>query len=333
MSFHTLFNISRLAIAMSVSGLIAGVPVFTAMAQTDKQQEAQVPGYYRYQVGNAVVTALYDGYSNIPTSLLKNIEAKDIQTLLAKMFQEEGKEGVQTAVNAYLVKMNSELVLIDSGAAKCFGPTMGNIVDNIYAAGYKPEDVKVVLLTHMHPDHICGLIAADGKAVFPNATVVASQDEKDFWLNPKITAAAPNEHKPFFKMAQDSVTPYQAKGAFRTFKNGESIIPGIDSLATPGHTPGHTSFMLKSSGKEMLIWGDIVHAHSIQFANPEVSIEFDTDNKRAVETRKATFEKAAKEKWLIAGAHLPFPGIGHVRRDAQGYAWVPVEYTPLSEQQ
>ncbi|WP_249418523.1 MBL fold metallo-hydrolase [Citrobacter freundii] len=320
-----------MAIAMSVSGLVAGVPVFNAAAQSTVQQEAQVPGFYRYQVGDAVVTAVYDGYINLSTSLLKGIEAKDIQTLLAKMFQEEGKEGVQTAVNAYLVKMNNELVLIDSGAAKCFGPTMGNIVDNIRAAGYKPEDVKTVLLTHMHPDHICGLITADGKAAFPNATVVVSQDEKDFWLNPKIAAAASDEHKPFFKMAQDSVAPYQARGAFRTFKSGENVIPGIDSLATPGHTPGHASFMLKSAGKEMLIWGDIVHAHAVQFANPKVSIEFDTDSKKAVATRKATFEKAAKEKWLVAGAHLPFPGIGHIRHDAQGYAWVPVEYAPLVE--
>lgn len=331
MNLHKFFHVSHLAIAMSVSGVIAGVPVFASMARATVQQEAQVPGYYRYQVGDVVVTALYDGYSNIPTSLLMGIEAKDIQTLLAKMFQEEGKEGVQTAVNAYLVKINNELVLIDSGAAKCFGPTMGNIVDNIRAAGYRPENVNTVLLTHMHPDHICGLITADGKAVFPNASVVVSQDEKDFWLNPKIASVASDEHKPFFKMAQDSVAPYMTRNALHTFKNGENVIPGIDALDTPGHTPGHTSFMLKSAGKEMLIWGDIVHAHAVQFANPEVSIEFDTDNKKAVETRKAIFEKAAKEKWLVAGAHLSFPGIGHVRHDAQGYAWVPVEYAPLTE--
>ncbi|MED9750959.1 MBL fold metallo-hydrolase [Escherichia coli] len=330
MNLNKFLNVSRLAIAMSVSGIIAGVPAFTAMAQPTAQQETQVPGYYRYQVGDATVTAVYDGYINLSSTLLKGIEAKDIQTLLAKMFQEEGKEGVQTAVNAYLVKMNNELVLIDSGAAKCFGPTMGNIVDNIRAAGYKPEDVKTVLLTHMHPDHICGLITAEGKAVFPNATVVASQDENDFWLNPKVAAAASDEHKPFFKMAQEAVAPYQARGAFRTFKSGDNIIPGIDSLPTPGHTPGHTSFMLKSAGKEMLIWGDIVHSHAVQFADPEVSIEFDTDSKQAVETRKATFEKAAKGKRLVAGAHLPFPGIGHVRHDVQGYAWVPVEYAPLA---
>ncbi|WP_340532876.1 MBL fold metallo-hydrolase [Escherichia coli] len=329
MNLHKLFSVSRLAIAMSLSGIVAGVPVFTAMAQPAAQQETQVPGYYRYQVGDAVVTAVYDGYINLSSTLLKGIEAKDIQPLLARMFQEEGKEGVQTAVNAYLVKMNNELILIDSGAAKCFGPTMGNIVDNIRAAGYQPEDVKTVLLTHMHPDHICGLISADGKAVFSNATVIASEDEKNFWLNPKIAAAASEEHKPFFKMAQDAVAPYLAKNAFRTFKSGDNVIPGISSLPTPGHTPGHTSFMLESAGKQMLIWGDIVHSHSVQFANPDVSIEFDTDNKQAVETRKTTFEKAAKGKWLVAGAHLPFPGIGHVRHDAQGYAWVPVEYAPL----
>ncbi|HAY0242426.1 hypothetical protein RCO11_05980 [Escherichia coli] len=110
MNLNKFLNVSRLAIAMSVSGIIAGVPAFTAMAQPTAQQETQVPGYYRYQVGDATVTAVYDGYINLSSTLLKGIEAKDIQTLLAKMFQEEGKEGVQTAVNAYLVKMNNELV-------------------------------------------------------------------------------------------------------------------------------------------------------------------------------------------------------------------------------
>lgn len=316
---------------MSVCGLAAALPMSNAMAESNIQQETQVPGYYRYQVGDAVVTAVYDGYINLASSLLKDIDAKDIQTLLAKMFQEEGSEGVQTAVNAYIVKMNNELVLIDSGAAKCFGPTMGNIVDNIKAAGYAPDQVKKVLLTHMHPDHICGLVTADGKAAFPNATVIASQSEKDFWLNPKVAEAAPEGSKPFFKMAQDSIEPYLAKGAFRTFKSGDNVLPGIDSLPTPGHTPGHTSFMLTSANKNMLIWGDIVHSHAVQFANPEVSIEFDTDNKLAVETRKQTFEEAAQGKWLVAGAHLPFPGIGHVRKDERGYTWVPVEYAQLAK--
>lgn len=339
MKFSKVFFGSRPTLVFIISVLSVLMPATYIRAQTTEQhsiekqntekQTSQVPGYYRYMVGDFVVTALYDGYVNISPDLLKGMGSKEIQTLISRMFQAQGKDGVQTAVNAYLIKTNDSLVLIDTGAAKCFGPTLGNVIDNIRASGYTPEAVDKVLLTHMHPDHMCGLVTADGKAAFPNATVIASQEEKDFWFDPKIIAATSDELRPFFKMAQEAAAPYIAKDAFRTFKGGDNIMPGIDSLPTQGHTPGHSSYILRSEDNGMLVWGDIVHSHSVQFANPEVSIEFDSDNEKAVATRKAIFEQVAQEKWLIGGAHLPFPGMGHVRKETDGYTWVPVEYAPI----
>lgn len=328
-------NIRKKTIAACLALAFAGIattalPLSALAAPSQQQQQTQVPGYYRYAVGDFTVTAVYDGFVNISPTLLKGIEAKDAEALFQRMFQVTGKDGVQTAVNAFLVDNGKDLVLIDSGAASCFGPTTGNMLNNIRAAGYAPEAVKTVLLTHMHPDHICGLVA-EGKAVFPNATVMASQGESDFWLSAQAMAAAPEAHRASFKTAQDAIAPYAAKNAFRTFNNGDTILPGIDAVPTPGHTPGHTSLMLHSGQDKMLIWGDIVHSHSVQFARPEVAIEYDSDSQKAVETRKAVFAEAAKGKWLIGGAHLPFPGIGHVRQEDKGYAWVPVEYAPLPQ--
>ena len=103
------------------------------------------------------------------------------------------------------------------------------------------------------------------------------------------------------------------------------------ALPTHGHTPGHTAYLFASKSKRLLIWGDILHSHSIQFQHPEVSIEFDTDQKQAIATREALFAQASKEAWMIAGAHLPFPGLGHIRREDSGYAWIPVEFSPIHD--
>jgi glyoxylase-like metal-dependent hydrolase (beta-lactamase superfamily II) len=323
---NTRHPLRQLFLALSLGVLsAAGTSAIHAApaAQTD-----QAPGFYRQVIGDSTVTALYDGYIELKPSLLKGLESKDIEKLLARTFQKTDP-GFQTAVNAYLVHTGSNLVLIDAGASKCFGPTLGNIVQNIEAAGYQATDVDTVLVTHMHPDHLCGVTSAEGKAAFPNATLLASQGDADFWLSDKIAAAAPEGAKPLYKMAQDAVAPYKAAEKFRTFKNGDALLPGLSVVPTPGHTPGHTSFLLESKGQNLLIWGDIIHSHAVQMQHPEVSMEFDVDSAQAIKTRKELMEKVAGTGWWIAGAHLPFPGIGHIRKEQKGYAWVPAEYGPL----
>ena len=292
------------------------------------QRTEQVSGFYRQQVGSMAVTALYDGYLGIGIDLLHGAGKESIQALLAGKFVVQLKDGVQTSVNAYLVDTGKHLVLVDTGAGQCFGPTAGNIGDNIKAAGYAPEDVDTVLLTHLHPDHVCGLLSKDGKAAFPNAVVWAAKEDQDFWLSKEIAAAAPEANRPFFKMTQDAVAPYAAKKALRSFTHDTEVLPGLTPVASFGHTPGHTGFLVKSGDEALFIWGDIVHSHAVQFRHPEVSFEFDSDQQQAVSTRKRIFEKAAAERWLVGGAHLPFPGLGHVRKEGTGYEWVPVEYMP-----
>ena len=294
------------------------------MAQT------QVPGYYRIQLGQFEITALYDGAIELDTKLLKNTSAAELQRLLSRMFV--GNPKMQTAVNAYLINTGSHLVLVDTGAGKVFGPSLGFVLQNMKAAGYEPAQVDTVILTHLHGDHMGGLIDASGQPLFPKAKILVSQSESDFWLSSKTAEAAPIDRQPRFKMVRDIAAPYLASGQWQTFADGSMLVPGIRAVKANGHTPGHTAYAVESEGHNLLIWGDLVHAHAVQFARPGVAIDFDSDQKQAIATRRSIMKAVAASKSLVAGMHLPFPGIGHVRADGKdSYSWVPIEFGPLAK--
>lgn len=308
------------------SALLAAATISTSAAWSQTQE--QVPGYYRKAVGDYVVTAVYDGYIDLNPGHLKGLTPSEVQALVAHEFQAK-EQLIQTAVNAYLVQMGKKLILVDSGSSDCFGPTMGRMVENIRAAGFRPEDIQDVLLTHMHPDHACGVTLPDGTAAFPNAIVWAEAKDAAFWLNDKTAARLPAGQGEFVTMAKKAIAPYASKGRFKQFNAGDILFPGVRALGSHGHTPGHTSYVLTSGNETLLLWGDIVHFHAVQLPHPEVTIEVDVDPPAAVRSRKAILEQAAENRWLVAAAHHPFPGIGHIRRETVGYSWVPVEYGPV----
>lgn len=314
--------------ALTVAALIG----FAALARAEAPMvQTQVPGYYRVQLGQFEVTALHDGAIELDTKLLHNASATDLQRLLSRMFV--GNPKMQTAVNAYLVNTGRHLVLVDTGAAQLFGPSLGFVLQNMKAAGYEPAQVDTVVITHLHGDHIGGLNDAGGKPLFPKAKILVSQADNDFWLSQKIADAAPAQYQRFFQMAREVAAPYVASGQWQTFGEGSVLVPGVQAVRANGHTPGHTAYAVESDGQKLLIWGDVVHAHAVQFAKPGVSIEFDTDQKQAVATRRSLMKAMAASKSLVAGMHLPFPGIGHVRADGKGtYSWVPIEFAALPKQ-
>jgi glyoxylase-like metal-dependent hydrolase (beta-lactamase superfamily II) len=309
------------------TALIALLPIARADAPL---AQGQVPGYYHYQLGQFQVTALFDGAIELDTKLLKNAKPADLQRLLSRMFV--GNPKMQTAVNAYLINTGKQLVLIDAGAAKLFGPSLGYVLDNMKAAGYDPAQVDTVVITHLHGDHIGGLNDANGRPAFPKARVMVPRADHDFWLSQKVADKAPEGMKAFFKIARDTAAPYQGVGRWQPFNDGTTLAPGIRAVAANGHTPGHTAYAVESAGQKLLIWGDLVHAHAVQFAKPDVSIEFDVDQKQAIATRREVMKSVAESKTLVAGMHLPFPGLGHVRSEGKGsYTWVPIEFSPLQK--
>lgn len=308
--------------------LAAGLALaWAGVAQADAPlQKTQVAGYYRQQLGSFEVTALNDGIIQLDTKLLHNATPKELQQQLRQHLR---PNPVPTAVNAYLVNTGNKLILVDSGAATLFGPGMGLLLSNLKAAGYAPEQVDDILITHFHGDHVGGLTTADGKAVFPNATVHAGKAEIDFWLSPEQTAKAPDGMKPFFKMAQASLKPYAEANRLKTISGDVELVPGVKAVGTPSHTPGHTSYLFESQGQSLLVIGDLIHFSTVQFDKPGVSIDFDSDQKHAVPMRKKIFTWAAQDHILVAGAHLPFPGLGQIRADGKkSYTWIPVDFTP-----
>ena len=187
-----------------------------------------------------------------------------------------------------------KLVLIDAGAGKLFGPTLGNLVDNLKAAGYQPEQVDEIYITHMHGDHVGGLMAGD-KLAFPNAIVRADKRDADFWLSQANLDAAPKGAKDFFKGAMASINPYIAAGKFKPFDGSGELVPGVTAVSTYGHTKGHTIYVVESKGQKMAVLGDLMHVAAVQFPNPSVTIQFDTDSKMAAAQRKKLYAEAARQ--------------------------------------
>lgn len=314
------------AIGLAVA-LASGISSAQAPAQAPAQVGTQVPGYFRLAVGDYEVTALFDGYNDLSPKLLKGLSQSQIRALLARRSIET--PGVQTAFNAFLVNTGKQLILVDTGAGQCIGATAGMLLDNMKAAGYEPSQVDAILLTHLHLDHVCGLVDAEQKPVFANATVYAAKAEADYWLDSQAIAKAPEGAKPYFKIAQDSTGPYVAQGRFKTFDAGQSPVPGVvDAELEAGHTPGSTTYRFTSQGQSILFMGDLVHNLAVQFEHPEVSIGFDVDSQQAIKRRAKVFSDAVASKTWVTAAHLPFPGIGHIAAEGKHFQWVPVEYGP-----
>ncbi|MGA0610470.1 MBL fold metallo-hydrolase [Caldimonas sp. KR1-144] len=288
------------------------------------QQKTQAPGFYRMMLGEFEITALSDGTVDLPVDqLLTRTTPAKVNKVLAANYL---KSPLETSVNGFLINTGSKLVLVDTGAAGLFGPTLGKLVANLKAAGYQPEQVDEVYITHMHPDHVGGL-AAGGQAAFPNAVVRVDKHDADFWLSDANYEKAPKDAKGMFEGARGAVAPYVAAGRFKPFDGDTELVPGVKARANHGHTPGHSVFMVESQGHKLLLWGDLMHVAAVQFPQPQVTIEFDSDSPAAAVQRKKLFAEAAKQGYLVGGAHLSFPGLGHLRAEGAGYRFVPVNYS------
>lgn len=298
----------------------------------------QVPGYYHQRIGALQVTALFDGVVTLPRAQILGLTPAQIDALLQGRYVPEGPQGLQTAVNAYLVQTGGRRVLVDAGTADCFGAGLGQVQANLRATGVEPGQIDDVLLTHAHPDHLCGVLGLDGAPAYPNATLWLDDSELKYWEGHESEARTPKALNFVIGLTRRALAPYRQAGRVRSFRPGDALPAGIQALASPGHTPGHTSCLIDGGpatrathgAQKLLVWGDVVHYHVLQFAQPAASFEPDVDRQAAIASRRALLADAARHGWWVAGAHLPFPGLGHVRAAGKGYAWVPVEFSPLA---
>jgi glyoxylase-like metal-dependent hydrolase (beta-lactamase superfamily II) len=280
--------------------------------------DKQIAPVYHRRIGDIVITALSDGVAVRTHEMMRNVSEADAADYLARAFRTQ----FVLSINAFLVRTPTQTILIDTGSGTYLGPDAGHLMGNLATAGVSPETIDAVLLTHMHPDHSAGLADREtGQAHFPNAELVVHEAEFTHWFDEAAMARASAREKALmFQQAREQTAPYADRT--RRFTSGE-VAPGITALPLPGHTPGHTGFLIESGGQSLLIWGDIVHMPEVQVPNPAVAMVVDVDPALAAETRAKVFDRVATDRVLVTGMHLHFPGFGHLARDGESYRFVP----------
>ena len=286
--------------------------------------KTQAPSPYQFELGNFNITVLSDG--TIPLDLydlLINTTPGKIDSLLHQSFL---TNPVETSINVFAINTGDKIVLVDTGSGEMFGPQLGGrLQTSLKAVGYAPEDIDVILLTHIHADHSGGLVKG-GQRIFPVATVYVSQADVDFWLDRANAERVPPDRRRSFDQAVKAVKPYLDAGKLKPFADETEILSGITTHLTPGHTPGHCCYRVESGGESIVFLGDLLHFASVQLPNPETTIIFDVDSNAAAAQRAKQLAIFEKSRCLVAGAHLPFPGVGHIRGEDRGYGWVPMRY-------
>ena len=279
------------------------------------------PGYfYRFDLGNAEVTVVSDGPLPLgpPKGTFVGVPDDEVKKMLADNFLPT--DNVVLEQNSPIVNTGDKLILFDTGMGtlKLFGPTTGRQQKSMQEAGIRPEDIDAVVFSHAHIDHIGGVVDESGKVLFPNAQYYIAQSDLDFWTD---EGKAGGPLKDFIAHARKNLLPVRDRLVF--FKDGQEFLPGVQAIAAPGHTVGHTIFMITSNGKSLCFVGDLSHHPILLLEKPRMQFSYDTDPKQAAETRVRLLEMLASNKIPIMTYHYAWPGIGHIAKTAEGFHFYP----------
>jgi glyoxylase-like metal-dependent hydrolase (beta-lactamase superfamily II) len=278
---------------------------------------------HRFKLGEFEFTAVRDGQVTLDqpwTVFGEDQKPEDVQAFAKKYNVPTDKHTI--TFTPLVVNTGNEVVLFDTGWGSG-NPGRGALAASLAPAGYKLEDVDVVVLTHFHPDHMGGLMDGD-KPVFPNARYVLGETEHNFWTNAAQNAGGT---KDFYDLTKAKVTPLVAKASF--VKDGGTVASGITAMDTAGHTPGHLSYMVESAGQKLLITGDVCNHYVLSMSKPRWHVLFDMDKEKAVATRIRVMDMLAADHIPMFGYHMPFPAVGYVerhRRDGGHYHWQSAGY-------
>jgi glyoxylase-like metal-dependent hydrolase (beta-lactamase superfamily II) len=304
--------------AASLAALGAGLPKVAQAAAP--MLGVSRPTVYRFKLGSFEVTTLLDGYIQ-PPSLHPTFGANQPLDAVQGLARANGISPTKFE-NPYvptLVNTGKELVLFDAGNPKGRQPTTGNLREVIATAGYKPEQIDIVVITHGHPDHIGGLIT-DGKPTYPNARIVFGEVEFEFWKKGEVREARKQNLELFNKIA----LPFGEKATF--LKPDGEVVSGIRAVNAYGHSPGMMAYHVESENQRLLIWGDVANHYVVSIQQPEWHVGFDDIKDMAVATRKRIFDMVSTDKIPVSGFHMPFPSIGFVEKSGTSYRWVPAAY-------
>ena len=286
---------------------------------------ASRPTHYRFKLGEFEITTIYDGALAIPKVYPifgKNQKIEDVKAYLIQNNLPTDKMTI--SFTPVIVNTGKEVVMFDSGyGEERRAKGAGKAATALAAAGFTPDQIDIIVITHCHPDHVSGLME-NGKAVFPNARYVAGDVEYNFWSKKDLLESSNKSMVRRAQAVQNNVVPLAEKIEF--IKPGADVVTGITSVKAFGHTPGHMCFHIESAGKRFLIFADVTNHYVVSLAKPDWHCVFDMDAEAAVVTRKKILDMIAADKIPSAGYHMPFPAVGYVEKRGAGYRWVPASY-------
>ena len=302
------------ASATTALGLFGGTSVTQAKSP---MLNTPAPAFYRFKLGTMEATVVSDGPLAIgdPKNTFRGPTAEDISKMMSDEFLPT--DNVVLDQNVLVINSGDKLALFETGMSSVKRTdAMGRLVASLKQSGIDPNDIDAVIPTHAHIDHIGGIMAADGSRNFPNAQICISQADLQYWTDDK-RLGTPGEGSSL--AAKKNLLPNRDRIVF--YKDGQEVIPGVQAMHTPGHTVGHTSFVINSGGKSLFVVGDLMH-HVILVANPRMEVAFDTDPKQGIETRIKVMDMLAAQRMPALVYHMPWPGVGHFAKQGDGFRYV-----------
>ncbi|MEQ1710174.1 MAG: MBL fold metallo-hydrolase [Hyphomicrobium sp.] len=303
------------AVASAAFGLGKSLTVIApALAQ---KTPAPAGGFHKYKVGSFDCTAVYDGIwekAHDP-AFIKNASVDDVKAALKAAGLTD--EFVSIPFTPLVVKTEKDLILFDAGTGGQVQPTAGKLHANMAAAGIDPTKITKVMISHFHPDHLFGLMQKETNAqVYPNAEIIVSEAEYKFWTDPAVIEKLPEGRRPLAKRIQATLPTWKN---VRQVAGEAEVAPGIRSVATPGHTPGHISFHIASGAQQMIFSGDTFYQPALSMRTPQWHGAFDQNGPLAEQSRRKLADRLVADKVLVSGYHFPWPGAGTIAKDGTGY--------------
>jgi glyoxylase-like metal-dependent hydrolase (beta-lactamase superfamily II) len=316
-----------------LTGALAATAALTPFAVAPARAAAplagkQAPSFYRSKLGDFEITVVNDGARAIPlpASFVRNVPNEQVLAAAEAAYMPKGS--IIAPFNPIVVNTGAKLVLIDTGYGPGIAPTVGLLPLTLAAAGIDPKAIDIVLISHMHGDHILGLKTPDGAIAFPNAEIKVPAVDWTFWMSDENMSKAPDGfqkasfgfNRKIFSNLADKVTHYDW---------GKEVAPGITAVEASGHTPGHTAFVIASGSGRLFFQGDVSNVPDLFLRNPDWHVMFDSEPEKAAQTRRRIYDMASADKLLVSGYHFPFPGLGYIEKAGTGYRLVPAAWNPV----